>query len=160
MYLNEYLKQFINMEEIIEKENKTNSPFESLKKLLHKEKPDFTAEFAWLETTYGKDTFRTLEQRIKDKQEYIRILIKSKFPLHDERYKPSNVVGSYRCVVDIEEDLACCVDEVFKPFIENGFKIINLSEHITELSDENVYLISWKNIFKERANQPNEKNLI
>ena len=134
-------------------EEKTNSTFEYLKKVFHKEKPEFTAEYAWLETTYGGGTFLTLEERIKGKQDYIRNLIKSKFPSHDERYKPVNVNGSYRCVVDIEEDLVCCVDEVFKPFIEGGFKIINLSEHIKEIEDENVYLISWKKTFKEKRKE-------
>ena len=133
-------------------ENKTTNAFESIKKVFHKDKPEFTAEFAWLETTYGNGGFRTLEQRIKDKQESIKWLIKSKFPQHDERYRPSNVVGCYRCVVDIEEDLVCCVDEVFKPFIEGGFKIINISKQVEEIEDENVYLISWKNIFKEQGN--------
>ena len=156
MYSNEYLKTTINMGEIMEKENKSLMTFEGIKKVFHKEKPDFTAEFAWLETTYGNDTFRTLEQRIKDKQEYIRGVIKSKFPQHDERYKPANVFSSYRCVVDIEEDLVCCADEVFKPFVDGGFKIINLSKYIAEISDENIYLISWKNIFKERVNQPDK----
>lgn len=132
-------------------ENKTNTSFGigNIKKVFHKEKPDFTAEYAWLETTYGSGTYRSLEQRIKEKQEYIRKVITSKFPMHDERYKPINVNGSYRCVVDIEEDLICCVDEVFKPFVEGGFKIINLSQQIKEIDGENVYLISWKKVFKK-----------
>lgn len=136
-------------------ENKNSTTFGNLKKVFHKEKPDFTAEFAWLETTYGKDTFRNLEQRVKDKQEYIKSQIKSKFPMHDERYTPSNSMGCYKCVVDIEEDLMCCVDEVFKPFVNGGFKVINLSKNIEEISDENTYLISWKNIFKN--NKPLKK---
>jgi hypothetical protein len=41
------------------------------------------------------------------------------------------------------------VDEVFKPFIDGGFKVINLSENVKEIDDENVYLISWKKVFKE-----------
>ena len=95
-------------------EYKNSTTFGNLKKVFHKEKPDFTAEFAWLETTYGKDTFRNLEQRVKDKQEYIKSQIKSKFPIHDERYTPSKTMGCYKCVVDIEEDLMCCVDEVLR----------------------------------------------
>jgi hypothetical protein len=43
------------------------------------------------------------------------------------------------------------VDEIFKPFKEGGFKIINLSEKIDEIDNEHVYLISWKKIFKKRA---------
>ena len=131
-------------------EEKTNSTFEQLKKVFHKEKPEFTAEYAWLETTYGSGTFSKLEERIKAKQNYIKDLIKDNFPVHDERYKPVNVNASYRCVVDIEEDLVCCVDEIFKPFIEGGFKVINLSEQIKEIENENVYLISWKKAFKEK----------
>lgn len=129
-----------------------NGTFENLKKVFHKDKPEFTAEYAWLETTYGNGTFRSLEQRVKDKQEHIKNLIKSKFPSHDERYRPANMNGSYRCVVDIEEDLMCCIDEIFKPFIDGGFKIINLSEQVKEINDENVYLISWKKVFKEKTN--------
>lgn len=134
-----------------ERETKTGT-FENLKKVFHKDKPEFTAEYAWLETTYGNGTFRSLEQRVKDKQEYITNLIRSKFPSHDERYRPFSSNGSYRCVVDIEEDLVCCIDEIFKPFIDGGFKIINLSEQVKEINDENVYLISWKKVFKEKTN--------
>lgn len=143
------------MEETKEKE-KGAFTLSGLKKVLHKEKPDFTAEFAWLETTYGQDSFRTLEQRIKYKQEFIKAVIKSKFPSHDERYKPSNTTGSYHCIIDIDEDLACCADEVFKPFVDGGFKIINLSKCVTELNEENIYLISWKNIFKNNTNVSTE----
>ena len=145
MVIREYSLIYKKMEE----EKKRKTTLESIKNVFKKEKPDFTAEYAWIETTYGKDSFRTLEQRIKEKQEYIKYLIESKFPLRDERSRSSNVNGSYRCVVDIEEDLVCCVSEVFKPFVDGGFRIINLSEYINELTNENVYLISWKNIFKE-----------
>ena len=129
-------------------ENKATK-FESLKKVFLKDKPEFTAEYAWLETTYGNGTFRTLEQRVKDKQDYIKSLIKSKFPFHGEGVN-YNKSGSYRCVVDIEEDLMCCVEEVFKPFIDGGFKVINLSEQVKEISEDNVYMISWKKVFKEK----------
>ena len=115
----------------------------------YKEKPEFTAEYAWIETTYGQGSFRSLEERISDKQKYIINIIKTKFPSHLDGQRSSNSNGSYRCVVDIEEDLYSVVDEIFKPFIEGGFKIINLSEKIEEIDDEHVYLISWKKIFKE-----------
>ena len=100
-----------------------------------------------METTYGNGGYRTLEQRIKDKQEYIRDTIKSKFPAHSDGYRFNSTNCSYRCVVDIEEDLSSVVDEVFKPFVDGGFKIINLSKQVKEIDDENVYLISWKKIF-------------
>lgn len=139
-----------------EKENKTGT-FESIKKVFHKDKPEFTAEYAWLETTYGNGGFRTLDQRIRNKQQYIKNLIKSKFPSHETiGFDAPN--GSYRCVVDIEEDLVCCVDEVFKPFIDGGFKIINLSEVVKEIDEENVYLISWKKVFKENFHNKYTEN--
>ena len=136
-------------------EKESKGALNTIKKVFTKDKPEFTAEYAWLETTYGNGTFRTLEQRIKDKQDYIRNLIKSKFPLHGEGIN-YNKSGSYRCVVDIEEDLMCCVDEVFKPFIDGGFKIINLSKQVNEISEDNVYLISWKKIFKNNMKETNE----
>lgn len=137
------------------REKESKGALNTIKKVFTKDKPEFTAEYAWLETTYGTGTFRTLEQRIKDKQDYIRSLIKSKFPLHGEGIN-YNKSGSYRCVVDIEEDLMCCVDEVFKPFIDGGFKIINLSKQVSEISEDNVYLISWKKIFKNDAIETNK----
>ena len=35
---------------------------------------------------------------------------------------------------------------------DGGFKIINLSEVVKEIDDENVYLISWKKVFKDNYN--------
>ena len=56
----------------------------------------------------------------------------------------------YHCIVSIEEDLMCCVDDVFSPFVNGGFKVVCISDRIDEVRDENLYLISWKNIFKEK----------
>ena len=138
------------MESKIENKNALSDFVDKTKKLFgHKEKPKFTAEYAWIETTYGQGSFRSLEERISDKQKYIINIIKTKFPSHLDGQRSSNSNGSYRCVVDIEEDLYSVVDEIFKPFIEGGFKIINLSEKIAEIKDEHVFLISWKEIFKE-----------
>ena len=138
------------MESKIENKNALSDFVDKTKKLFgHKEKPKFTAEYAWIETTYGEGSYRPLDERITDKQKYIINIIKTKFPSHLDGQRSSNSNGSYRCVVDIEEDLYSVVDEIFKPFIEGGFKIINLSEKIEEIDDEHVYLISWKKIFKE-----------
>ena len=138
------------MESKIENKNALSDFVDKTKKLFgHKEKPKFTAEYAWIETTYGEGSYRPLDERITDKQKYIINIIKTKFPSHLDGQRSSNSNGSYRCVVDIEEDLYSVVDEIFKPFIEGGFKIINLSEKIAEIKDEHVFLISWKEIFKE-----------
>lgn len=140
------------MESKVENKNALSEFVDKTKKLLgHKEKPEFTAEYAWIETTYGEGSYRSLEERIADKQKYIINTIKSKFPSHLDGQRSSNSNGSYRCVVDIEEDLYSVVDEIFKPFKEGGFKIINLSEKIDEIDNEHVYLISWKKIFKNKA---------
>ena len=138
------------MESKVENKNALSELVDKTKKLFgYKEKPEFTAEYAWIETTYGEGSYRSLEERISDKQKYIINIIKSKFPSHLDGQRSSNSNGSYRCVIDIEEDLYSVVDEIFKPFIEGGFKIINLSEKIEEIDNEHVYLISWKKIFKE-----------
>ena len=141
------------MENKGENRNVLNGFVDKTKKLFgHKDKPEFTAEYAWIETTYGEGSYRSLEERISDKQRQIMNTIKSKFPSHLDEQRSSNSNGSYRCVVDIEEDLVCCIEEIFKPFIDGGFKIINLSEQVKEINNENVYLISWKKVFKEKTN--------
>ena len=138
------------MESKVENKNALSEFVDKTKKLFgYKEKPEFTAEYAWIETTYGEGSYRSLEERIADKQKYIINIIKSKFPSHLDGQRSSNSNGSYRCVVDIEEDLYSVVDEIFKPFIEGGFKIIALSEKIEEIDNEHVYLISWKKIVNE-----------
>lgn len=131
------------------KEEKKGNIFSKVKKVFSKEEAEFTAERAWLETTYGEGCNLSLEERIANKQKEIMDLIKSKFPS-----RTSNVVlcsghTSYRCVIDFEEDLAQYKDEILKPFDEKGFKIIDLSEKVDEIEDEHVYLVSWKNIFKK-----------
>ena len=91
-----------------------------------KEPEPLTTEKAWCESMYGESTYKTIENRILDKQSDIRRIIKSKFAPRPQ----DNVVryASFHCVVDIEEDLLNYVDEVFKPFTENGFEVINLSK--------------------------------
>ena len=138
------------MESKVENKNALSELVDKTKKLFgHREKPNFTAEYAWIETTYGEGSYHSLEERITEKQKYIINIIKSKFPSHLDGQRSSNSNGSYRCVVDIEEDLYSVVDEIFKPFIEGGFKIIDLSEKIEEIDNEHVYLISWRKIVNE-----------
>lgn len=121
----------------------------AVSKLFNKDDGEFTAEKAWIKSTYGANVNFTLEERIANKQKSIREIIKSKF-----RYQTDNInnilsFSSYRCVIDIEKDLELHKDEILKPFIDGGFKVINLSEKVEEIDDENVYLISWKNTFKK-----------
>ena len=128
---------------------KDNVIKKAVSKLFNKDDGEFTAEKAWIKSTYGANVNFTLEERIANKQKSIREIIKSKF-----RYQTDNInnilsFSSYRCVIDIEKDLELHKDEILKPFIDGGFKVINLSEKVEEIDDENVYLISWKNTFKK-----------
>lgn len=126
-------------------DKKPNIITKTLNKMFNKDEGEFSAEMAWLSTTYGVGANRPIEERIANKQKDIMNVIKSKFR-YSTTGQESN--SNYRCVIDIEEDLVAVKDAVMAPFIEKGFKVINLSEKIDELKNENVYLISWKNTFK------------
>lgn len=127
---------------IIEKEKKNNFIKNAINKVFNKDDGEFTAEKAWLKSTYGSNVNFTLEERIAYKQRSIRETIKSKFRyLTNGTTEGSSNYSSYRCVIDIEEDLEAYKDEILQPFIDGGFKVINLSEHIEEIEDENVLII-------------------
>ena len=131
--------------------NKKDNIFRKVKNVFStKDDTEFTAERAWLETTYGEGCNLSLEERIDRKRKEIIELIKSKFPERTSNMVVLSKHTSYRCVIDLEEDLSQYKDEILNPFIEKGFKIIDLSEKIDEIEDEHVYLISWKNIFKKK----------
>lgn len=155
MYSFEYkIKIYLIMEDKETKEevkqNKLTKFVDKTKHIIagYREKPPFTAEYAWLETTYGYGSFTPIEKRIENKQKDIMNIIMSKFPPTINGQVRGYANRTYRCVIDIEEDLSSVVDKIFEPFVSGGFKIINLSEKIDEIEDEHVYLISWKHIFK------------
>lgn len=115
-----------------------------VKKIEPKEK-EFTAEEAYFRTKYG--IYRTVEQRIKDNQKMIKEAIRSKVA---PTYRPVTNFSSYYCVIDLDEELKPYVNDIFSPFIERGFKVINLSEKVEEIHDDLVFLISWyKNDIKK-----------
>lgn len=134
---------------IIEEEKKVNPLKKAFSKVFNKDDGQFTAEKAWIKSTYGSNVNFTLEERIANKQKSIKEIIKSKFRYPTGSPEPLLNYSSYRCVIDIEEDLVAFKGEILQPFIDGGFKVINLSEKIEEIEEENVYLISWKNIFKK-----------
>lgn len=139
------------MEEIITngKGEKKDNLLQKVKKAFVKDEDEFSAKSAWLESTYGIGNLST-EERILDKQNDIKRIIRSRFRFISETNKYRNSYPSYHCVIDIEEDLVAHKEEVLKPFSDSGFKIINLSDTVDEIKDENVYLISWKNVFKDK----------
>lgn len=138
-----------NSVDIMEDEKKVNPIKKALNKVFNKDDGQFTAEKAWLKSTYGNNVNFTLEERIANKQKSIREVIKSKFRYPTGGSEPLLNYSSYRCVIDIEEDLVAYKNEILQSFIDGGFKVINLSEKVEEIEDENVYLISWKNTFKK-----------
>lgn len=118
----------------------------------HKEEEKFTAEACFIQTKYGSGTYKVPSERIKDKQEYIKRKIHSKFAPGPNDINKFNE-SSYHCVIDIEEDLIKYTDEIFKPFIEGGFKVVNLTEECKSIdrSDCEIYFVSWRNAFKEKS---------
>lgn len=141
----------VNGDAKISEEKKTNIFKKAFNIVFNKEEEgDFTAESAWLKSTYGSGISCTTEERIANKQKSIKETIKSKFRITNGGTEAHNTSSSYRCIIDIEEDLAAYKDVILQPFINNGFKVINLSEKVEDIEDENVYLISWKNIFKKK----------
>lgn len=118
-----------------------------------------TAERAWVETTYGRNAWRPIEQRISDKQKQIKDTIEGKYS-----YSTSggNTISlkSYRCVIDFEEDLKNHIEEILKPFYDGGFDIINLSHFVPEFRDENVFLISWRHIFDKDIKSSSKSNIL
>lgn len=127
---------------------------EQVKEMFNKAEEPFTAERAWIETTYGNGSYRSIEKRIKDKQNYIKNIIKGKFDYAVTN--GSTLSRAYRCVIDFEDDLKHHIKEILQPFVEGGFNIINLSDNVEAIKDENVYLISWKNAFDKIPDVDNE----
>lgn len=120
-------------------------------KLLNKKKVEFTAEYAWLETTYGVGAYQTIEERIAQKQKRIKERIKCQFR---QRTVESCIVNpSYYCLISIEDDIEEYIDEVFKPFIYNGFNVVK----VNEIEEDNVYVISWKKVFSKEEKKTNGK---
>lgn len=127
--------------------------FKQFRNPFSKQEEPFTAEKAWVETTYGQGSYKPIEERILNKQKYIRDTIKNKFEYGTNN---TNYCKSYRCVIDIEEDLKNHTEEILQPFRDGGFDIINLSEKVAEIGDENVFLISWRHIFDKPSQIPQE----
>ena len=115
--------------------------------LKHEEEP-ITCERCAYESLNGENSFRTLPERIKKKQALITSTIKSKYAVLGQNGFIEKH-AEYNCVVTIEEDLIRHVDEVFKPFIDGGFEIINISKACEDIHEENVFFISWRRAFQD-----------
>ena len=116
--------------------------------ITHKELP-LTAEKCCYEARHGYGSYKTREERIIDKQDNITRIINSKVGFETQQAS-AYLFADYHCVVDIDEDLQDkeSIEEIFKPFIESGFEILNLSEAIKDIiPTRGLYLISWERAF-------------
>jgi len=135
------------------KENKSSKITNVVKKIFGKEeKLPLTAQMAWYCSKHGNGSYKELDARILDKQNQIDRTIRSKFePIYSNGDAVTYSQSSYHCVVEIGEDLADVADEVFKPFVEAGFDVVDLTKECKSLSgDTPLYLISWLNAFKKK----------
>lgn len=115
---------------------------------LKREQEPLTCERCAYEAINGEESFKCLSERIKRKQDIIVSTIKSKyatFSANGNLSKPAE----FNCVVTIEEDISRYVQEVFQPFIDGGFEIINISKACEDIHEDNVYFISWRRAFQD-----------
>lgn len=95
------------------------------------------ATSAYSKTTYGSDMDK--DSLVKLHQHQINRLIKDKTEFRTN----GDSFADYRCVYSFPKDMAPYIDEVMQAFIDNGYNVINLSEKVEEIQNDNVYLISW-----------------
>lgn len=106
-----------------------------------KEKKLLTAQEAYFKTKY--DDISSLDEYIKVAQNHIELEIKRNIMPNVYADVNENKFRSYYAMVDFDEDLVPYVDEIFKPFIDNGFQFIPLHARIEEINNASVWLISW-----------------
>ena len=109
-----------------------------IRKMLYKAPKFVTCDEAYCITTYGR--YDEIDDMIARQQARINEKVSSK--LAPARMGDSKF-NAYTCIVDLAPDLSTYSDKIFKPFIDRGFKVVNLSERVEEIADDNVYLLSW-----------------
>lgn len=100
-----------------------------------------TAEQAYFKTKYGD--ISSLEQYIKVAQSHIAIEIKRNMFPNTMSNANEDKFHSYYAMVDFDDDMVPYVEEIFKPFKDNGFLFIPLHDRIEEINKASVWLISW-----------------
>lgn len=91
---------------------------------------------AYVKATYIENT--NLDAQIKYHQNRINASIRDKINNNHDRYN-----FSYRCVYSFPDNMAPYINRILVPFINKGYQVINISERIAELKEDNVYIISW-----------------
>lgn len=132
------------MQEQFKKENSFNNTKPIWREIVNwfnkrfsKEENVVSADVAYCRATYGMNT--NVENLIKLHQHQINRIINDKTAYKSD----GNTFIDYRCVYSFPKDVAPYIDRILSVFIEKGYTIMNLSEKIDELKDDNVYLISW-----------------
>lgn len=115
---------------------------------LKHEEEALTCERCAYEAINGEESFKTLPERIARRQMDIKDTIKSKYAVFSQNGQVLKH-PEFNCVVTIEEDLIRYVEELFKPFIDGGFEIINISKACEDIHEDNVFFISWRRAFQD-----------
>lgn len=95
------------------------------------------AHVAYCKATYGINT--DVDTLIKLHQRRINSLIRDKTSYRSN----GDTFADYRCVYSFPKDITPYIERILIPFEDNGYTIINISDKVDELSDDNVYLLSW-----------------
>jgi len=107
----------------------------------HRNEKPLTAQEAYFRTKYGDIT--SLDEYIAVAQNHIALEIKRCLSPNLYANADEDKFHSYYAMVDFDEDMVPYVDEIFKPFRDNGFQFIPLHDRIEEINNASVWLISW-----------------
>lgn len=97
------------------------------------------ASEAYFKTKYG--FYLDIEKRIDIIQSKINDLISSYFK--SAKFEGASN-GPFFCTITIEDDMIQYKEQIFTPFIENGYQIIDMDERVEELEGQHIFVISWK----------------
>ena len=116
--------------------------FTRLKKAMgvNTDKNGLNATDAFFKTKYGDIT--SPEQYIEVAQNYIIRMITTRMDQYNRDPRDA-VFRSYYCLVDFDSEMGEYMDEIFAPFVERGFNIINLSDKVPEINSDYVFAVSW-----------------
>lgn len=113
------------------------------KKLFHWNREDkpLTAQEAYFKTKYGD--ISSLDEYIEVAQNHIALEIRRNMIPNTYASINEDKFHSYYAMIDFDEDMIPYVEEIFKPFKDNGFQFIPLHNRIEEINNASVWLISW-----------------
>lgn len=132
------------MEENIEK--KHDSIFERISNWWQEKKTVevkvLPANKAFCRTTYGcemdaKKLIQIHRNRINN------LIVDKSTPDKITDSSQGNLLTDYYCIYSFPENVANYIDEILSVFIENGYKVVNLSNIVEDIVTDNVYLIGW-----------------